>query len=244
MIASVQPNFDALWGGADGMYAQRLGADRALRLNPLALLASQGVPLAFGSDTPVTSMNPWATVRAATRHRTAGSAVSARAAFAAATRGAWRAGGVRDGVTGTLVPGAPASYAVWETGAARGQRPGRRGAALVDRSAITGARAAEAGADARCRGAVRRFTAVRSSMAERTARRGGRRRVTIDGHGPGRRRRTERRTPARPTSPIDRGEAAAMAATRMPLRLKRSATRWWTGCRSWRRHRRAACCCA
>jgi predicted amidohydrolase YtcJ len=38
-----------------------------------------------------------------------------RAAFAAATRGAWRAGGVRDGVTGTLVPGAPASYAVWDT---------------------------------------------------------------------------------------------------------------------------------
>ena len=37
-----------------------------------------------------------------------------RAAFAAATRGAWRAGGVRDGVTGTLVPGAPASYAVWD----------------------------------------------------------------------------------------------------------------------------------
>ena len=59
-------------------------------------------------------MNPWATVRAATRHHTQGSAVSARAAFAAATRGAWRAGGVRDGVTGTLVPGAPASYAVWE----------------------------------------------------------------------------------------------------------------------------------
>ena len=38
------------------------------------------------------------------------------AAFAAATRGAWRAGGVNDGLTGMLVPGAPASYAVWETG--------------------------------------------------------------------------------------------------------------------------------
>jgi predicted amidohydrolase YtcJ len=37
-----------------------------------------------------------------------------RAAFAAATRGAWRAAGVNDGVTGTLVPGAPASYAVWD----------------------------------------------------------------------------------------------------------------------------------
>jgi predicted amidohydrolase YtcJ len=115
VIASVQPNFDALWGGESGMYAQRLGQDRGVRLNPLALLASQGVPLAFGSDSPVTGMNPWATIRAATRHRTPESAVSTRAAFSAATRGAWRAGGVRDGITGTLVPGAPASYAVWET---------------------------------------------------------------------------------------------------------------------------------
>jgi predicted amidohydrolase YtcJ len=117
VFASMQPNFDALWGGEHGMYAQRLGVDRSTRLNPLALLASQGVPIAFGSDSPVTDMNPWATVRAATRHRTPGSAISARAAFAAATRGAWRAGGVRDGITGTLVPGAPASYVIWEVDA-------------------------------------------------------------------------------------------------------------------------------
>lgn len=116
VIASMQPAFDALWGGPDGMYAQRLGADRAAGLNPFALLASQGVPLAFGSDTPVTSIDPWSTVRAAAAHQTAGAAVSMRAAFNAATRGAWRAAGVRDGLTGTLVPGAPASYAVWETG--------------------------------------------------------------------------------------------------------------------------------
>ena len=116
IVASMQPSFDALWGGPDGMYARRLGAQRAAGLNPLALLASAGVPLAFGSDTPVTSIDPWSWVRAASHHRTPGSAISARAAFAAATRGAWRAGGVRDGVTGTLVPGAPASYAVWETG--------------------------------------------------------------------------------------------------------------------------------
>lgn len=98
------------------MYAARLGSERAARLNPFALLASQGVPLAFGSDAPVTELNPWAMVRAAAHHRTPGSSVSARAAFAAATRGGWRAAGVDDGVTGTLVPGAPACYAVWDTG--------------------------------------------------------------------------------------------------------------------------------
>ena len=114
VMASMQPGFDAAWGGADGMYAQRLGSDRVHQLNPLALLASEGVPLAFGSDSPVTSMNPWEAVRAAVTHRTSGSAISPRAAFAAATRGGWRAGGVRDGVTGTLIPGAAASYAVWD----------------------------------------------------------------------------------------------------------------------------------
>jgi len=116
ITASMQPSFDALWGGEKGMYARRLGPGRASRLNPLALLASAGVPLAFGSDTPVTRMDPWSWVRAASHHQTPGSSISARAAFSAATRGAWRSGGVRDGLTGTLAPGAPASYAVWETG--------------------------------------------------------------------------------------------------------------------------------
>jgi len=116
VIASMQPGFDALWGGTDGMYALRLGAQRASRLNPLALLASQGVPLALGSDAPVTALDPWASVRAAVHHRTPGSGISPRAAFAAATRGGWRAAGVRDGKSGTLVPGAPASYVVWDAG--------------------------------------------------------------------------------------------------------------------------------
>ena len=115
IVVSMQPSFDALWGGDSGMYARRLGPERAALLNPLALLASAGVRMAFGSDTPVTSMNPWEWVRAASGHCTPGAAISVRAAFTAATRGAWRAGGTRDGVTGTLVPGAIASYAVWDT---------------------------------------------------------------------------------------------------------------------------------
>ena len=114
VLASMQPNFDALWGGRDGMYARRLGIDRAGRLNPFALLASQGVALAFGSDAPVTGLDPWATIRAAVHHHAPDSAISARAAFAAATRGGWRAAGTGDGLAGSLVPGAPASYAVWD----------------------------------------------------------------------------------------------------------------------------------
>ncbi|NUR67740.1 MAG: amidohydrolase [Streptomyces sp.] len=113
LTASVQPAFDALWGGEEGMYAQRLGAERARTLNPFAALLRAGVPLAFGSDSPVTPLDPWGTVRAAAFHRTPEHRVSVRAAFTAHTRGGWRAVGRDD--AGVLVPGAPADYAVWRT---------------------------------------------------------------------------------------------------------------------------------
>lgn len=113
LTASVQPAFDALWGGEDGMYAQRLGAERARTLNPYAAMLRTGIPLALGSDSPVTPIAPWETVRAAAFHRTLEHRVSVRAAFAAHTRGGWRAVGRDD--AGILVPGAPADYAVWRT---------------------------------------------------------------------------------------------------------------------------------
>ncbi|MFJ6726979.1 amidohydrolase [Streptomyces sp. NPDC091281] len=124
LTASVQPAFDALWGGEDGMYAQRLGAERARALNPFAALLKAGVPLALGSDSPVTPLDPWGTVRAAAFHRTPEHRVSVRAAFTAHTRGGWRAVGRDD--AGVLVPGAPADYAVWRTGALVVQAPDDR----------------------------------------------------------------------------------------------------------------------
>lgn len=113
LTASVQPAFDALWGGGEGMYVQRLGAERARSLNPFAALLRAGVPLAFGSDSPVTPLDPWGTVRAAAFHHTPEHRVSVRAAFTAHTRGGWRAIGRDD--AGVLMPGAPADYAVWRT---------------------------------------------------------------------------------------------------------------------------------
>lgn len=113
LTASVQPAFDAAWGGEEGMYARRLGAGRARTLNPYAALLRAGVPLAFGSDSPVTPLDPWGTVRAAAFHRTPEHRISVRAGFTAHTRGGWRAVGRDD--AGTLVPGAPADYAVWRT---------------------------------------------------------------------------------------------------------------------------------
>ncbi|MEU5413942.1 amidohydrolase [Streptomyces clavifer] len=124
LTASVQPAFDAAWGGRDGMYAARLGAERAATLNPYAALLRAGVPLAFGSDSPVTPLDPWGTVRAAAFHRTPEHRISVRAGFTAHTRGGWRSVGRDD--AGVLVPGAPADYAVWRTGELVVQAPDDR----------------------------------------------------------------------------------------------------------------------
>ncbi|PWJ53193.1 hypothetical protein SAMN06264364_11488 [Quadrisphaera granulorum] len=112
LVASVQPAFDAAWGGPDGVYAARLGRERALGLHPFGPLAAAGVPLALGSDSPVTPFAPWEAVRAAAFPHLHEHAISARAAFLASTRGGWRAAR-RDG-EGALVPGSAATLAVWE----------------------------------------------------------------------------------------------------------------------------------
>jgi len=115
-VASVQPMFDGLWGGPDGMYALRLGGGRAETMNPFAALASAGVALALGSDAPVTQASPWLAVQAAVEHHTLGSGISPRAAFTAHTRGGHRAAGRTDRGVGTITVGAPAHLAVFETG--------------------------------------------------------------------------------------------------------------------------------
>ncbi len=112
VTASVQPAFDAAWGGPSGMYAERLGPQRALAMNPLADLHRAGVPLALGSDCPVTPFDPWAGVAAAVGHHNPAQRLDPAAAVAAHTAGGWRAAGRDRG--GALVPGAPASLAVWD----------------------------------------------------------------------------------------------------------------------------------
>ncbi len=114
LTVSAQPAFDATWGGRDGMYARRLGPVRAADMNPFADLLDAGVPLAFGSDSPVTPFDPWGGVRAAVHHTEPGQGLTPVAAFRAHTVGGWRA--ARRGGVGELVVGAPAHVAVWRIG--------------------------------------------------------------------------------------------------------------------------------
>ena len=91
VVASMQPAFDRLWGGAGRMYESRLGLARSLESNPMGAMHGVGVALAFGSDSPVTPLDPWGSVRAAVPHHNPAQRMSVRAAFAAHTRGGWRA---------------------------------------------------------------------------------------------------------------------------------------------------------
>jgi predicted amidohydrolase YtcJ len=116
VVASVQPAFDEAWGKPGQLYEQRLGPERAQAMNRFATMAASGVPLAFGTDAPVTPLAGWATVRAAMQHWQPGERLSAPAAFDAATRGAsWAA--FADNA-GTITVGALANLAVWDVDAA------------------------------------------------------------------------------------------------------------------------------
>ena len=112
VTASVQPAFDAAWGGPGELYEQRLGRDRASTMNPLATWQRAGGVVAYGTDTPVTPLAGWGMVADAVRHWRSDQRVSVADAFAASTRGGHLAAGEDD--AGLLVPGHRAHLAVWD----------------------------------------------------------------------------------------------------------------------------------
>ncbi len=115
VVASVQPMFDRLWGGPDGMYAARL-ADRWRATNPWRAMADAGVTLAFGSDSPVTPLGPWAAVRAAVHHHAPEHRLDPWTAYVAHTRGSAAAGPSDPTPAAT-----PADLVVWDVPAGTGE---------------------------------------------------------------------------------------------------------------------------
>ena len=110
VLASVQPVFDALWGGPSGMYADRLG-ERWRGMNPLRDLAG-ATRLAFGSDSPVTPVGGWAAVRAAVLHHDEDQRLDVGQAHAAHTAGGWFAAGDDD--SGAVEVGRRADLVLWD----------------------------------------------------------------------------------------------------------------------------------
>lgn len=112
VVAVVCPGSEQRWGGPHGLYAHRLGTERAATTHPLRPLHEQGVQLAFGSGTDLAPSDPWEIVAAATTHRRPAHALDEETALSAATRGGRiAAGNLR---SGTVTPGMRADLVATE----------------------------------------------------------------------------------------------------------------------------------
>ncbi|WP_222920090.1 amidohydrolase [Natrinema sp. SYSU A 869] len=110
IVASMQPNFHR-WADEDGLYDQRLGAERRERTNRFRRVLEAGVPLAFGSD--CMPLDPLLGIHHAVNAPTDPQRLSVTEALRAYTRGAALAG-FDDERLGTLEPGKRGDLVVLE----------------------------------------------------------------------------------------------------------------------------------
>lgn len=113
LVVSTQPAFEAAWGGPGGLYASRLGPERARWTNPYRALADRGVGLAFGSDANVTPMDPWGGVWAAEHRHWPEHEMTRLEAVSSHTLGG-RNAARQEHYVGVVRAGMRADVAVWE----------------------------------------------------------------------------------------------------------------------------------
>ena len=100
---SVQPAFDHYWGGDDGLYARRIGSERAREMNRFGTMAATGLVLGAGSDSTVTPLDPFLQMAALRGHHVESERIGARAAFHMHTVGSRALAGDTSG--GTIAAG-------------------------------------------------------------------------------------------------------------------------------------------
>jgi predicted amidohydrolase YtcJ len=108
--ASVQPAFDAFWGGERGLYSERIGWERAREMNRFGSMCEHELALAAGSDSTVTPLDPFLQMKALRTHHIEGQALSGELALRLHTIGGHEAAG-QDDVRGRIEPGALADLA-------------------------------------------------------------------------------------------------------------------------------------
>jgi len=106
IVFSMQPQFSANWAGEKGMYADRIGSNWT-HMNPFRVLLNKGAKLIFGSDAPVTDINPWKTIHAAMNMHNENFSITQKSAFRAHTSGSDRS-------RNELEVGSVANLAVWD----------------------------------------------------------------------------------------------------------------------------------
>ena len=113
LAISIQPAFDALWGGEGQMYERRLGPERSRPMNPFRTLVDRGLEVGGGSDTPVTPLDPMLGIWALENHHDPHQRMSRAEAIRLFTVGAARLGHLEK--KGRLEPGTAADFAAYET---------------------------------------------------------------------------------------------------------------------------------
>ena len=101
---SVQPAFDAFWGGAGGLYSARIGEQRALDMNRFNSMLRAGLSLGAGSDSTVTPLDPFLQMQALCTHHVEAERLTAGQALRLHTLGSRDLGG-QGGVAGAIAPG-------------------------------------------------------------------------------------------------------------------------------------------
>ncbi len=105
--ASVQPAFDHYWGGPDGLYADRIGWERAAEMNRFASMLNAGLIAGAGSDSTVTPLDPFLQIAALRTHHVAREQLGRIEALRLHTTGA-HALAHGPSLRGTLEPNGPA----------------------------------------------------------------------------------------------------------------------------------------
>ena len=113
LAASVQPAFDARWGGPGELYEQGVGTDRAAAMNPIRSMLDRGMEVGAGSDAPVTPLDALRGVQALEEHHDPAQRLPRGEAIRV-----WTIGGARlahqEHKKGSLQPGAHADLVAWD----------------------------------------------------------------------------------------------------------------------------------
>jgi predicted amidohydrolase YtcJ len=111
LVASVQPAFDAFWGGIDGLYTERIGWERSRLMNRFKSMIRAGITVGGGSDSTVTPLDPFLQMDAMRRHHVDDERLDAHAALWVMTRGVSRLAPA-EGNRGAIETGARAEFAL------------------------------------------------------------------------------------------------------------------------------------